>query len=82
MMMKLAHEIPEYQVSAKNVKIVETTSAAYYGKGYQDVQNRVPKITNTCEELGWKPTVNMADTLRNIFEAYRGQVIEARGLVD
>jgi hypothetical protein len=46
------------------------------------VQNRVPKITNTCEELEWQPTVNMADTLRNIFEAYRSQVVEARKLVD
>jgi nucleoside-diphosphate-sugar epimerase len=82
MMMKLAHEFPEYQASAKKVKIVETTSAAYYGTGYQDVQNRVPKITNTCEELNWKPTVNMADTLRNIFIAYRSQVAEAKHLVD
>ncbi len=61
---------------------VVTTAAAYYGKGYQDVQNRVPKITNTCEELGWKPTVNMTDTLRNIFDAYRGQVAEAHKLMD
>jgi nucleoside-diphosphate-sugar epimerase len=82
MMLKLADEYTEYRDSAKKVKIVETTSAAYYGKGYQDVQNRVPKITNTCEELGWKPTTTMADTLRKIFDAYRGQVAEARGLVD
>ena len=46
------------------------------------MQNRVPKITNTCEELNWKPTVNMADTLRKIFDAYRGQVAEARSLMD
>jgi nucleoside-diphosphate-sugar epimerase len=46
------------------------------------VQNRVPKITNTCEELGWKPTTTMADTLRKIFDAYRSQIAEARGLVD
>ena len=82
MMLKLAKEYPEYRDSAAKVKIVETTSDAYYGKGYQDVQNRVPKITNTCEELGWKPTTTMADTLRKIFDAYRSQISEARGLVD
>jgi nucleoside-diphosphate-sugar epimerase len=82
MMLKLAKEYPEYSDSAAKVKIVETTSDAYYGKGYQDVQNRVPKITNTCEELGWKPTTTMADTLRKIFDAYRSQIAEARGLVD
>jgi len=82
MMLALANEYPEYRESAQKVKIIETTAAAYYGKGYQDVQNRVPKITNTCEELGWKPSINMADTLRNIFDAYRGQVGEARKLMD
>ncbi|MFH2133835.1 MAG: bifunctional UDP-4-keto-pentose/UDP-xylose synthase, partial [Pseudomonadota bacterium] len=82
MMLKLANEYPEYSESAKKVKIVETTSDAYYGKGYQDVQNRVPKITNTCEELDWKPTTTMADTLRKIFDAYRTQIAEAKGLVD
>jgi nucleoside-diphosphate-sugar epimerase len=82
MMLKLAEDYPEYRESLHKVKLVETTSAAYYGKGYQDVQNRVPKITNTCEELNWKPTVTMADALRKIFDAYRSQVAEARGLMD
>lgn len=82
MMLKLAAEYPEYAESAKQVQLVETTSAAYYGKGYQDVQNRVPKITNTCEELNWKPTTSMPDTLRNIFDAYRSQVAAAKALMD
>jgi nucleoside-diphosphate-sugar epimerase len=82
MMLDLAAEYPEYAESAKKVKLVETTSAAYYGKGYQDVQNRVPKITNTCEELGWKPKTSMPDTLRNIFDAYRTHVIDAKALMD
>ena len=82
MMLKLAAEYPEYAETAKQVKLVETTSAAYYGKGYQDVQNRVPKITNTCDELNWAPKTTMADTLRNIFDAYRSQVAQARALMD
>jgi nucleoside-diphosphate-sugar epimerase len=82
MMLELAAEYPEYAGPAKKVKLIETTSAAYYGKGYQDVQNRVPKITNTCEELNWKPTTTMADTLRNIFDSYRSQVAEAKALMD
>ncbi|MGH8789881.1 MAG: bifunctional UDP-4-keto-pentose/UDP-xylose synthase, partial [Cupriavidus necator] len=52
------------------------------GKGYQDVQHRVPKIDNTIEELGWKPEISMEAALRRIFEAYRGKVVEARTLVD
>ncbi|MDA8416506.1 MAG: bifunctional UDP-4-keto-pentose/UDP-xylose synthase [Betaproteobacteria bacterium] len=82
MMLDLAMEYPEYRDTAAQVKLVETSADAYYGKGYQDVQNRVPKITNTCEELNWAPQVTMADALRRIYDAYRSQVAEARGLVD
>ena len=82
MMLKLAADYPEYAEAAKGVKLVETTSGAYYGAGYQDVQNRVPKITNTMSDLDWAPSVAMDDALRRIFDAYRGQVGEARKLVD
>lgn len=82
MMLETAATMPEYATTAKDVKLVETTSGAYYGKGYQDVQNRVPKIANTMEDLGWKPTVSMKDALNKIFEAYRGDVAQARKLVD
>ncbi|MBC7413874.1 MAG: bifunctional UDP-4-keto-pentose/UDP-xylose synthase [Herminiimonas sp.] len=82
MMLTLAAEYPEYAESAKKVQLVDTTSGNYYGVGYQDVQNRVPKITNTCAELDWQPRTTMADTLRNIFDAYRGQVAEAKALMD
>lgn len=43
MMLELAKEYPEYADGLAKVKVVETTSGEYYGKGYQDVQNRVPK---------------------------------------
>ena len=81
-MLEIARSIPEYAKTAKEVKIVETTSGAYYGEGYQDVQNRVPAIDNTMAELGWKPTTTMTDALKNIFEAYRLDVDKARQLVD
>ena len=81
MMLTLAREYPEYKDGAAKVKIVETTSADYYGKGYQDVQNRVPHIGNTKSELNWSPKVNMADALRHIFDAYRGHVADAKDLV-
>lgn len=82
MMLAMANEYPEYRDSAAKVKIVETTSGDYYGKGYQDVQNRVPKIDNTKADLGWAPEVKMDDALRRIFDAYRGHVAEARSLVE
>ncbi len=82
MMLDLAKQYPEYRDSAAKVKIIETTADAYYGKGYQDVQNRVPKIDNTMQELGWKPEYTMAQSLEQVFEAYRSQVGAARALMD
>ena len=82
MMLALAREYPEYRDSAREVELIDTTADAYYGKGYQDVQNRVPKIDNTIRDLDWTPKVAMDDALRNIFEAYRGHVASARALVE
>jgi nucleoside-diphosphate-sugar epimerase len=82
MMLDLALTYPEYRDTAKQVELVDTTAEAYYGKGYQDVQNRVPDISNTRAELRWQPTVTMKESLKRIFDAYRGQVAEARHLVD
>ena len=82
MMLDLAKTYPEYRDSAMRVTVSETTAGEYYGQGYQDVQNRVPKIDNTMHDLDWAPTVTMADALRGIFDAYKDQVAEARALVD
>jgi nucleoside-diphosphate-sugar epimerase len=82
MMLELAADYPEYAGPARKVRLMETTADAYYGSGYQDMRNRVPKITNTCSDLHWKPTESMQDTLRGIFDAYRGQIAHAQALMD
>jgi nucleoside-diphosphate-sugar epimerase len=81
MMVELALEIPEYEKAARKVRLKRTTAERYYGRGYQDMQNRVPKIDNTRRDLGWRPRVGMRDALRRIFEAYRTEIAEARRLV-
>jgi len=80
MMLKLAADFPEYAASAQQVKLVETSSGAYYGDGYQDVQNRVPSIDNISTDLNWKPTIDMEQALRKVFNAYRGHAAEVRAL--
>ncbi|NHQ85365.1 bifunctional UDP-4-keto-pentose/UDP-xylose synthase [Iodobacter sp. HSC-16F04] len=82
MMLDLAKTYPEYAEMAAKVTVLETTSGEYYGKGYQDVQNRVPKIDNTKADLNWAPSTTMEDSLRGIFDAYKDQVAAARELVD
>jgi nucleoside-diphosphate-sugar epimerase len=80
MMLVLAKTYPEYRRNAARVKLVNTSAAKYYGRGYQDVQNRVPAIDNTKKDLGWAPKVDMKTALARIFDSYRGQLDDARAL--
>lgn len=82
MMLELAATYPEYRDNAARVKLLDVGSGEYYGKGYQDVQNRVPAIDNTKQELGWSPQVDMPTALKRIFDAYRGQLDAARDLAE
>lgn len=78
MLLTLAAEYPEYRAGAARCRIVETTSQTYYGAGYQDVQNRTPKITNTVAELGWHAQVTLQQALRKILDSSRA---EARAML-
>ena len=82
MMLVLARRIPEYRDNAARVTLVDTSADAYYGRGYQDVRNRVPAIDGTMRDLDWAPQVGMDDALARIFEAYREHVAAARALVE
>jgi len=80
MMLELAKTYPEYRERAALVTLDDVSAGDYYGAGYQDVRNRVPKIDDTMRELDWAPRIDMADCLRRIFDAYRGQLESARAL--
>jgi nucleoside-diphosphate-sugar epimerase len=82
MMLKLALKYPEYAKTAHRVKLVTVKAESYYGKGYQDVQNRVPDIGRTCRDLGWRPRVTMQQALKRIYDAYRDHLGEARRLME
>jgi len=82
LMLEIARELPEYRSGAQQVELIEVSSGDYYGKGYQDIQTRVPWIGNTREDLDWAPKVGIRAALRNIFDAYRHEVADARLLID
>jgi nucleoside-diphosphate-sugar epimerase len=81
-MLKVAATYPEYRDNAAKVRLIETTATEYYGTGYQDVEHRVPKIDNTRAELDWTPRVSMHEALRQIFDAYRGEIAQAGRLLE
>jgi nucleoside-diphosphate-sugar epimerase len=81
MMLRIAKDYPAYS-NANKVNIVNKSSGEFYGEGYQDVQSRVPKITNTQQELEWEPSVEMEDAIRKIFEFYADHARELSDLTD
>lgn len=76
-MLAVAARYPEYAGPAGRVRIVETSASAYYGPGYQDLVQRVPKIDNTRADLRWAPRVGLEEALRRILETYRGEATPA-----
>jgi len=82
LMLNMAKNYSEYRVRANKVKIVDVNSRDYYGKGYQDIQSRVPHIENTKEELNWAPQVSLRNALETIMRTYRTEVGSAEALLD
>jgi len=82
LMVRTALTYPEYRERARKVRLSVTKSEKYYGKGYQDMQNRVPQIDRTRRDLDWRPRVAMQDAVASIFDAYRQRIAEARRLIN
>ncbi|MDE9534168.1 bifunctional UDP-4-amino-4-deoxy-L-arabinose formyltransferase/UDP-glucuronic acid oxidase ArnA [Xenorhabdus bovienii] len=52
-------------------------SSSYYGQGYQDVEHRKPSIKNAERLLGWKPTIDMKQTIDETLDFFlRGEIEE------
>ena len=71
LMLEVARADADLSERAKKVRLVSTPAAEYYGEGYEDVRNRVPKIDNTCRDLAWKPRTGMCESFKHIYDANR-----------
>ena len=69
-LLELVREYPAYKEKADNCRLIEVSSAEFYGKGYQDMLTRVPSVRNAKERLGWEPTTSIDDALRKTLEFY------------
>jgi nucleoside-diphosphate-sugar epimerase len=54
----------------KQPEIVEVFSKDFYGKGYQDMNRRVPSIKKAKEILGWEPVVDLDTALQKTAAYY------------
>ncbi|WP_051292870.1 bifunctional UDP-4-keto-pentose/UDP-xylose synthase [Citrifermentans bremense] len=66
----MVQQYPEYREKAQACPIIEVSSAQYYGKGYQDMLNRVPSVKNAKARLGWEPRTTVDDALKETLDFY------------
>jgi nucleoside-diphosphate-sugar epimerase len=81
-MIDIGRRHPAYAKQAARVQIREVGAAEFYGKGYEDVQTRVPWIANTRADLGWSPAAGIDQILESVFDAYAAEVTAAAQLLD
>ena len=81
-MLEIATMRPAYRERAAAVRLVETSALGYYGKGYQDIERRVPMIANTMRDLGWAPRITVQQALERLFDHYEDQLEDAGHLND
>ena len=74
---ELAHKLKEMFVNHPSTKhykkfseIIETSSQEYYGKGYQDIDRRVPSVEKAKKIIGWEPEVDFDTALRKTIDYY------------
>lgn len=64
MLLSAAQENSRFAPLAEKIQLLDKASADHYGKGYQDVQSRVPSIQEARTHLGWEPKVPLCEGLR------------------
>jgi nucleoside-diphosphate-sugar epimerase len=69
-MLEIANKYPRLQKKVQSLRLVSTNSERYYGKGYQDVQRRIPSINNAIKYLDWQPKYKIEIALKKIFDHY------------
>ena len=52
-------------------------SGAFYGKGYQDVQHRVPSIRNAKKLLDWEPKIGLEQSIETTLDFFLNEAIKS-----
>lgn len=61
---------PESYDMACKAKVISVTKEEHYGKGYQDVYQRVPDISEITRSLNWRPEIGFEQSVADIVAYY------------
>jgi nucleoside-diphosphate-sugar epimerase len=71
-------EFPGWEGLRETAVFEKISSQDYYGAGYQDIQSRVPDITQAREVLSWEPVVGLREALRRTIAYYAEHGVSPR----
>lgn len=61
---------------------VEVESGTFYGKGYQDMQRRVPSIKNAKKFLDWEPSIPFEESIDKTLDFFLQQAVDSNLFAD
>lgn len=65
-----AKNFPQFREAAESTELEIIPAAIYYGKSYDDMQNRKPSVKKMESRFGWKPKTDMRELLRRTLAWY------------
>lgn len=65
---------PQFAEKANSVKMVETPAVEYYGKNYEDMNDRVPSIEKMKRLLGWQPKTTLREAINYTLQWHAAQL--------
>jgi nucleoside-diphosphate-sugar epimerase len=70
LLLELIKAYPRYASYAEKIQLETINSDNYYGKGYQDVERRMPSIKRAQQQLNWQPHIDIKTSLKKILDFY------------
>ena len=55
---------PQFAEKANKVQLAEIPAAKYYGKNYDDMQDRLPSVQKIKDLLGWEPQTSLREAIK------------------
>ncbi|MDQ0203563.1 bifunctional UDP-4-keto-pentose/UDP-xylose synthase [Pectinatus haikarae] len=65
---------PQFAAKARSVELVDIPAAQYYGKNYDDMQDRLPSIQKMKDLLCWEPKTSLREAIKFTLDWHAAQL--------
>lgn len=79
MVLSSAEKISGYESVRDHVNIIIESGKKYYGKGYQDLERRMPSVEKIERALNWSATTSTVDSIDKTMRFYLQDMAQKKG---